>query len=108
MKLKSYYLKIPLLMLATTLVVSCTNSGAENQRPGQQVQPFPILELQPRSITLATSYPATLEGFQTVELRPRVQGYITGIPVEEGAVVEKGEVLFRLSNKEYEQQIRTA
>ncbi|HEX6983714.1 MAG TPA: efflux RND transporter periplasmic adaptor subunit [Balneolaceae bacterium] len=107
MKVKSYSLMIYLLGIST-LLISCSNSGAQNPQQARQPQPYPVLELQPRSITLTTGYPATLKGIQTVEIRPRVAGYITAIPVDEGAIVEKGEVLFRLNNEEYKQQIRTA
>lgn len=96
------------LLGISTLLISCSNSGAQNPQQARQPQPYPVLELQPRSITLTTGYPATLKGIQTVEIRPRVAGYITAIPVDEGAIVEKGEVLFRLNNEEYKQQIRTA
>jgi membrane fusion protein (multidrug efflux system) len=67
-----------------------------------------VLDLQPRSIELTSSYPATLEGVQTVEIRPRVQGYITAMPVDEGDIVEKGEVLFQLNSEQYEQEVRSS
>lgn len=107
MKIKSYSLVIYLLGIST-LLISCSNSGAQNQQRARQPQPYPVLELQPRAITLSTQYPSTLKGIQTVEIRPRVSGYITEIPVDEGDIVEKGQVLFRLNSQEYEQQIRTA
>lgn len=107
MKIRSFSLIICLIGISS-LMISCSNSGAQNKRKVQQAQPYPVLELQPKTITLTTGYPATLKGFQTVELRPRVQGYITEIPVDEGATVEKGEVLFRLNGEEYQQQMRTA
>lgn len=107
MNLNNYYLLLPLTIL-TAALVSCGNSDAQNQAAATQVGSYPVLELQLRSITLSTSYPATLEGVQTVEIRPRVPGYIVEMGVDEGAIVEKGEVLFRLNNEEYKQQIRTA
>mgnify|MGYP003836551887 FL=1 len=67
-----------------------------------------MLELEPRTIKLTSSYPATLEGAQTVEIRPRLQGYIVEMPVDEGDVVEKGELLFQLNSEQYEQEVRSA
>lgn len=89
-------------------VVSCGNSNQQGLSRGQQVQSYPVLEIQPKTIELTTSYPATLEGLQTVEIRPRVQGYIVEMPVDEGDIVEKGEVLFRLNSEQYEQEVRSA
>lgn len=98
-----------LLAVASVVLVSCGGSGQQGPAArGQQVQSYPVLELQPRSIVLTTSYPATLEGSQTVEIRPRVQGYITDMKVDEGDLVEKGQVLFELNSEQYEQELRSA
>lgn len=98
-------LAIPAVLLWS---VSCSNSSQQGADQSQQVQSYPVLEIQPRSIELISSYPASLEGLQTVEIRPRVQGYIVEMPVDEGDIVEKGEVLFRLNSEQYEQEVRSA
>ena len=88
------------------LIFSC--GDASQQRGQQQVQQFPVLDLQPRSIELTSTYPATLEGKQTVEIRPRVPGYIVDMHVDEGDWVSKDQVLFTLNNEEYQQEVRSA
>lgn len=111
MKFKRLITKNNLFLVAAALLITSCGGGAQQgpMPPGQQqAQPYPVLELQPRSIVLTTSYPATLEGAQTVEIRPRVQGYITEMRVDEGDLVSKGEVLFVLNNEEFEQQVRSA
>jgi len=98
-----------LLVFASSIIISCGNQRKQGMPPGQQpAQPYPVLELQPRSIELTNTYPATLEGQQTVEIRPRVSGYITKMPVDEGDIVQKGELLFQLNSEEYEQEVRSA
>ena len=72
------------------------------------MQQIPVLDLQPRSIELTSTYPATLEGKQTVEIRPRVPGYIIEMHVDEGDWVSKDQVLFTLNNEEYQQEVRSA
>lgn len=95
------------LTIGTLVLISCGNqqngSGA-----GQQLSSFPVITVSPRSTVLHANYPATLEGHQTVEIRPRVSGYITKMYVDEGARVSKGEKLFQLNSEEYEQQLRSA
>jgi pyruvate/2-oxoglutarate dehydrogenase complex dihydrolipoamide acyltransferase (E2) component len=43
-----------------------------------------------------------------VEIRARVQGYIVEMPVDEGDIVEEGQVLFRLNGEQYGQEVRSA
>lgn len=90
---------------AALVLISC---GDGQQQQQEEVHSYPVLELQPRPIALTSSYPATLEGQQTVEIRPRVPGYITQMHVDEGDWVEQGEVLFSLNSEEFEQEIRSA
>jgi membrane fusion protein (multidrug efflux system) len=100
------------ILLIALVAAACGNGGSQNasaqMRGQQQPQPYPVLKVQQRSITLTTSYPATLKGSQTVEIRPRVEGYIVKMPVDEGSVVQKGEVLFQLQKNQYEQKVRSA
>ncbi|WP_440998779.1 efflux RND transporter periplasmic adaptor subunit [Fodinibius sp. SL11] len=106
---KSYNSGITYLFIISViplLIFSC--GDASQQRGQQQVQQYPVLELQPRSIELTSTYPATLEGKQTVEIRPRVPGYIIEMHVDEGDWVSKDEVLFTLNNEEYQQEVRSA
>src|SRR6056297_1933136 len=98
------------ILLIPLLTVSCGNSGQQGnmQQGRQQVQSYPVLQLQPRLIVLTSSYPATLEGKQTVEIRPRIPGYITEMHVDEGDLVTEGQVLFSLNSEEFEQEVRSA
>jgi membrane fusion protein (multidrug efflux system) len=54
------------------------------------------------------SYPATIQGEQDIDIRPKVDGFIEQIFVQEGAVVHKGQPLFKLRNPQYDAALRTA
>jgi len=69
---------------------------------------FPVLTIEPRSITLNNNYPATIEGEQNIEIRPKVDGFIEKIYVDEGATVRKGQPLFLINAPQYEQGVRSA
>ena len=72
------------------------------------IKPYAVLEMQPRKFVTYSDFPATIEGEQNVEIRPKIDGYIEKIYVDEGAAVRKGQVLFKISAPQYEQEVRTA
>ncbi|HEY4876173.1 MAG TPA: efflux RND transporter periplasmic adaptor subunit [Puia sp.] len=67
-----------------------------------------MLTLQPRKAKVNADFPATIQGQQIIEIRPKIDGYIDAIYVQEGAAVKKGQLLFRISNPQYEQEVITA
>ncbi|HEX8677148.1 MAG TPA: efflux RND transporter periplasmic adaptor subunit, partial [Segetibacter sp.] len=69
---------------------------------------YPVITIIPRTTTLNTDYPATIQGQQNIEIRPKIDGYIQTIFVDEGATVRKGQRLFQISAPQYEQEVRTA
>src|SRR5690606_13785444 len=52
--------------------------------------------------------PTTLQGQQTVDIRPKISGYIEEILVDEGAQVKKGQVLFRIFANDIQASVRSA
>ena len=95
--------------LVTFVLAWCGGAaGQESAQQSQQAEPYPVLSVESRSIVLTSSYPATLEGAQTVEIRPRVDGYIVAMRVDEGDTVEENQVLFRLNGETYQQAVRSA
>ena len=72
------------------------------------IKDYEVITIQPRSFTLNSDYPATIEGQQNVEIRPKIDGYIERIYVDEGSTVKKGQLLFKISAPQYEQDVRTA
>lgn len=73
-----------------------------------QVKDFKVLTLSPRTAKVNLDFPATIQGQQIVEIRPKIDGYLDAIYVQEGAAVKKGQLLFRISNPQYEQEVVTA
>jgi len=73
-----------------------------------QVREYLVQEITPGDITLFQDFPTLLQGEQTVEIRPRVAGYIEEIRVDEGDHVKKGQILFRLNANDIQAQVRSA
>ncbi|MET1056131.1 MAG: efflux RND transporter periplasmic adaptor subunit [Pedobacter sp.] len=100
-----------LLFLAGITLASCGGSNKEDAAKAAaapQVKEYKVVTLQPRSATLNTDFPASIQGQENIEIRPRIEGYIEKIYVDEGAVVKKGQPLFKINDPQYEQAVRTA
>lgn len=98
-------LLIPVLMVA----VSCKDGkGGSQQAAGGMVKEYKVMAVTLQSTTLFTDYPALLKGQQTVDIRPKIAGYIEQILVDEGAQVKKGQLLFRLNDKDLQAAVRSA
>ena len=99
-----------LFFCLSAVIFSCGNktdeSGAGMVPP--PVKSYEVLEIQPQKFVTYSDFPATIEGEQNVEIRPKIDGYIEKIYVDEGAAVHKGQVLFKISAPQYEQEVRTA
>src|SRR5689334_8782261 len=111
---KKHRLIFAALISFLLFLASCGGGNSKGAAPGgmagdpNQVKDYKVIEIQPQLAELHTDFPATIEGQQTVEIRPRVDGYIEQIYVDEGAVVRKGQKLFRINGDIFQQQVRTA
>ncbi|MEJ2879734.1 efflux RND transporter periplasmic adaptor subunit [Pedobacter sp. GR22-6] len=105
-KVQSLYLLIPALLI----ISSCGNNDQKKAGAGAADQPqaYPVVAVTAQSTDLEIDYPATLEGIQNVDIRPKVDGFIERIYVDEGATVKKGQLLFSINAPQYEQLVRTA
>lgn len=92
-------------LFAIVLVAAC---GGPKDKPPQAPMDFKVVRLEPRTAHLNIDLPATIQGQQVIEVRPKVDGYVKEILVNEGATVAKGQLLFTINNPQYEQDVRTA
>lgn len=103
-------IRLSILFLGAILA-SCgggKDEQAAKAAAAAQPQVYPVFAVATQSTTLDSDYPATIEGIQDVDIRPKVDGFIEKIYVDEGAVVKKGQLLFKINAPQYEQQVRTA
>lgn len=111
-KVKTIIRNLSLILFIILFAASCgkgdSKAGAAQFGGMQRPQPYPVLKVQRRHIVLATSYPTTLKGSQTIEIRPQVQGYIAKKPVNEGDIVHKREILFQIQKAPFLQKVRSA
>lgn len=85
-------------ILAVLLVISSCGKN-EQQAPPQGPAPFPVQTVNTQDATVYQEYTARIEGQQNVEIRSKVNGFIEKIYVDEGQVVKKGQILFKLETQ---------
>ena len=71
-------------------------------------QAYPVFKATTHNTILRAEYPATLQGQQNIEIRPKIDGYVEHIYIDEGATVKKGQLLFKISAPQYEQDVKNA
>ena len=94
-----------LVAFVATVLMSCGGGGG---RPTFGDNEYPVEAVATQSAALQSTYPATINGIQDVEIRPKVQGFLTQINVTEGQTVSAGQVLFVIDNETYQAQVRQA
>ena len=95
---------VTIAAIAATLV-SCSGGGG---RPTFGDNEYPVVTVGTSQADMQTTYPASIKGVQDVEIRPKVQGFLTQINVKEGQTVSAGQVLFVIDNETYQAQVRQA
>ena len=83
-----------MLLLAACAGNDQKDRGSAGGGQAGAVKDYPVLTLVPRTTTLNSEFPATIEGQQDIEIRPKIDGYIEEIFVDEGASVKKTRSFF--------------
>src|SRR4030095_810751 len=94
----------------TGAVVVCVLLAACGKPPASAPPPPKVTVVQPveREGTEWDEYTARLEGVGSVEVRPRVSGYLQSIHFQDGAMVKTGDLLFQIDPRPYEALLRHA
>lgn len=99
MKKKNSIYSLSFVLGALLLFSACGNDKNAQQQMAQQAQHIPVVVVPTKTVTSFTSYPASIEGIVNSEVRPKISGYITQVFVDEGQMVKKGQILFKLETQ---------
>ncbi|WP_454802162.1 efflux RND transporter periplasmic adaptor subunit [Mucilaginibacter phyllosphaerae] len=97
-----------ILMLASCGSNSKEQAAGAGAGPAQPPASYQVFTVTPKSATLNSDYPATLQGEQNIEIRPKVDGFVDKIYIDEGSVVKKGQLLFSISAPQYQQDLNNS
>ena len=98
--------QITLFALGISLLTACGGGGQSGMKLGDDE--YTVITLSSGSSDQTTSYPATIKGFQDIEVRPQVAGFIVKLCVDEGATVHKGQALFQIDPTQYSAAVAQA
>lgn len=94
------------LLALPMLFTAC--SGEKTEQKNEAVKAYNVVHLERRSVTLHADHPAKLQGMQDIDIRPKIDGYIEKVYVDEGQAVRVGQVLFRINNPQFAQDVNNS
>lgn len=96
---------LPFLFLIASFFISCSRN--HEKKSGNENSTL-VVKLATTSIEVAQSYVADVQAVQFVEIKPKVEGFVEDVLVDEGEHVKKGQVLFKLSSAELYEEVKEA
>ena len=94
--------RVVLIALSSLLLAACGGGGggppADMQMPPTEVNVATVIS---KEVTEWDEFNGRFVAVESVQIRPRVAGYITRIAFEEGAEVNKGDLLIEIDDREY-------
>lgn len=93
-------------VLSAILLYSCSTGTSKPNDP--PLVSLPVVSIENGQETIYQEYPATIEASANIEIRPQVEGILEQIYVDEGAKVSKGQALFKINDRPYQEQLNQA
>jgi RND family efflux transporter MFP subunit len=103
-----YLMKLNWIFIIFVMVITqaCSTNSAKTK--DEKLTEIPVVKLKVVDTALAFDYVADIQAARNIEIRARVQGFIEHILVDEGKQVRKGQLLFKMNDKEYLIQLSQA
>jgi len=92
------------IWLVAMLVAACSKQAP----PAPPPPPVSVATVSEREVQEWDEFTGRIEATDSVEIRPRVPGYIEKIAYTEGKDVKKGDVLFVIDQRPYQAEVRRA
>lgn len=84
--------------------IACTSEQKNKTEAGK----FPVTSPFTMDTTYTNEYISEIESLQHIEIRAKIKGFIEKIYVDEGKLVKAGQLLFKISSKEFNQELLKA
>ena len=94
-------LKINGIIFSAVILFSCGEKKKEAPNPASIPVPVNTVRIVPEKPVYYDKFPGTVVALMQVDIRPEVEGYVTGIFFKEGSHVKKGEKLYSIDDSKY-------
>lgn len=101
-------MKLKKIVLGTAIITVFVSCGRKQETQQTNEMIYPTTTLEEQDAELQVVYPVTIKGKEDIEIRPRIDGFIVNIYVDEGSVVKKGKPLFEINSPQAEQAMTSA
>ncbi len=95
---------LPILFLLTQCAPPPQDEGAQG---GMPPSPVTLEGVEKRSLVEWEEFTGRVEPTETVELRPRVSGYLTEVHFDAGALVKEGDLLFKIDPRAFQTRLES-
>jgi len=95
---------IAVIFMMTTPMAS--DKEKSNKQPAFPAMPVTVAEVISEKLTEWDEFTGRLEAPQTVELRPRVSGYIDRVLFDEGSLINEGDTLFVIDDRAFNAEVK--
>ncbi|MEJ5055600.1 efflux RND transporter periplasmic adaptor subunit [Sphingobacterium sp. MYb382] len=92
-------------ILLALIIQACSEKPAQTEAATPEVPVFTVQESETNTVQ---EYPAAIRGVVDIEIRPQVSGALEKVYVDEGAYVTKGQLLFKINERPYREQLNSA
>jgi multidrug efflux system membrane fusion protein len=103
---------VPVLALAVSLLFAAVITACSSQaEPAAGMPPPPevsVAQVLSKQVSEWDDFTGRVTAIETVELRPRVSGYVERVAYKEGQEVKKGDLLFVIDQRRYKAQLDQA
>lgn len=87
----------------TSLLAACTKTSAQQAPPPPT--PVTVASVIERDVTEWDEFTGRLQAVDSVDVRPRVSGFVSAVRFSEGAIVGKGDLLFQIDPRPFQAEV---
>lgn len=99
--------KICICAVALIALASCKAKPTVSKAPAE-AKTYPTTVLAKQTVQLQSTFPAVLKGEEDIDIKPRIEGFIEKVFIDEGSVVAAGQSLFKISSPSSVQSLQNA
>jgi RND family efflux transporter MFP subunit len=96
------------IKLMLIIVIGFSFASCSKRDAALKADVFQVIKPVVNTVTYQKEYVAEIQAVQYVEIRSRVKGYVERIHVDEGQMVNEGQLLFTISSKIYKHELQKA